>query len=58
MIPRREERVVDNRVDDDTCVLTIRTLKGGLLGLAVVPNDTKPCHVVTALEGAIRDVQR
>ena len=58
MIPHREEGVVDNRVDDNTCVLTVRALEGGLLGLAVVPNDSKPCHVVTALEGAIRDVQR
>ena len=53
MILHREEGVVDN-----TCVLTIRTLEGGFLGLAVVPNDSKPCHVVTALEGAIRDGQR
>ena len=61
MIPHREEGVVDNRVDDNTCVLTIRTLEGGLGGLlrlAVVPNDSKPCHVVTTLEGSIRDVQR
>ena len=43
-------------MDVNTCVLTIRTL--GLLGFAVVPDDSKPCHVVTALEGAIRDVQR
>ena len=58
MIPRREDGVVDNVVDDNTCVLTIRTLEGGLLGLAVVPNDSKPCHVIAALESAIRDAQR
>ena len=40
MIPHREEGVVDNRVDDNTCVLANRTLEDGLLGLAVVPNDT------------------
>ena len=58
MIPRRDDGVVDNVVDDNTCVLTIRTLEGGLLGLAVVPNDSKPCHVIAALESAIRDAQR
>ena len=58
MIHHREEGVVDNRVDENTCVLTIRTLEGEPLGLAVVPSDSKPCHVVTALEGATRDVQR
>ena len=58
MIPHREEGVVDNRVDDNTCVLIIPTLESGLLGLAVVPNVSKPCHVVTAMEGAIRDVER
>ena len=30
MISRREDGVVDNVVDDNTCVLTIRTLEGGL----------------------------
>ena len=33
MIPHREDGVVDNRVDDNTCVLTIRTLEGRFLGL-------------------------
>ena len=54
MIPRREQGIVDNRVDDNDCVLSIRTLEGWLLDLAVVANDSKPCHVVAALEGAIR----
>ena len=58
MIPHQEEGVVDNRVDDHTCVLTIRTLEGALLGWSVVPNDSEPCHVVAALEGAIQDPQR
>ena len=57
MMPHQEEGVLDNRVDN-TCVLTIRTREGGLLNLAVVPHDSKPCHVVAALEGTIRDVQR
>ena len=58
MIPRREEGVVDNVVDHNTCILTIRTPEGGLLGLAVVPNDSKPWYVIAALESAIREAQR
>ena len=57
-IPRPAEGIVDGGVDDNTCVLTIRTLEGGLLNLAVVPNDSRPCHVVAALESAIRPDQR
>ena len=44
MIPRREDGSADTLVDDNTCVLTMRTLEGGLLDLAVVSNDSKPCH--------------
>ena len=57
-IPRPAEGIVNGGVDDNTCVLTIRTLEGGLLNLAVVPNDSKPCHVVAVLESAIRPDQR
>ena len=57
-IPRPAEGIVDGGVDDNTCVLTFRTLEGGLLNLAVVPNDSRPCHVVAALESAIRPDQR
>ena len=39
-IPRPAEGIVDGGVDDNSCVLTIRTLEGGLLNLAVVPNDS------------------
>ena len=57
-IPGPAEGIVGGGVDDNTCVLTIRTLEGGLLNLAVVPNDSRPCHVVAALESAIRPDQR
>ena len=57
-IPRPQGGIVDGGVDDNTCVLTICTLEGGLLNLAVVPNDSRPCHVVAALESAIRPDQR
>ena len=53
-ILRREEGIVHNRLGDNTCVLPIRTLESGLLDLAVVPHGSKPCHVVAALEGAMR----
>ena len=57
-IPRPQGGIVDGGVDDNPCVLTIRTLEGGLLNLAVVPNDSRPCHVVAELESAIRPDQR
>ena len=57
-IPRPQGGIVDGGVDVNTCVLTIRTLEGGLLNLAVVPNDSRPCHVVAALESTIRPDQR
>ena len=36
-----------------TCVLTTRTLQGAVLDLAVVPSDSKPRVVVSALENAV-----
>ena len=42
-----------NHVDDDTCVLTTRTLQGAVLDLAVVPSDSKLRFLVSALENAV-----
>ena len=42
-----------DHVDHDTCVLTTRTLQGAVLDLAVVPSDSKPHVVVSALENAV-----
>ena len=58
MIPRREDGSADTLVDDNTCVLTMRTLEGGLLDLAVVSNDSKPCRVISALEATIPAARR
>ena len=41
-----------DHVDHNTCVLTTRTLQGAVLDLAVVPSDSKPYVVVSALENA------
>ena len=43
----------DHHVDHSTCVLTTRTLQGAVLDLAVVPSDSKPHVVVSALENAV-----
>ena len=40
-------------VDQNTCLLTTRTLQGAVLDLAVVPSDRKPRVVVSALENAV-----
>ena len=42
-----------DHVDHDTCVLTSRTLQGAVLDLAVVPSESKPHVVVSALENAV-----
>ena len=42
-----------DHVDHNTCVLTTRTLQGAVLDLAVVPSDSKPRVVVSALENAV-----
>ena len=42
-----------DHVDHSTCVLTTRTLQGTVLDLAVVPSDSKPQVVVSALENAV-----
>ena len=39
-----------DHVDHNTCELTTRTLQGAVLDLAVVPSDSKPHVVVSALE--------
>ena len=43
----------DHHVDYNTCVLTARTLQGAVLDTAVVPSDSKPHVVVSALENAV-----
>ena len=40
-------------MDQNTCVLTPRTLQGAVLDIAVVPSETKPHVVVSALENAV-----
>ena len=40
-------------MDHNTCVLTTRTLQGAVLDLAVVPSDSKPRVVVSALGNAV-----
>ena len=42
-----------DHVDHNTCVLTTRTLQGVVLDLAVVPSDSNPRIVVSALENAV-----
>ena len=42
-----------DHVDHNTSVLTTRTLQGAVLDLAVVPSDSKPRVVVSALENAV-----
>ena len=42
----------DHHVDYNACVLTARTLQGAVLDFAVVPSDSKPHVVVSALENA------
>ena len=42
-----------DHVDHNKCVLTTRTLQGAFLDLAVVPSDSKPHVVVSALENAV-----
>ena len=42
-----------DHVDHNTCVLTARTLQGAVLDFAVVPSDSKPHVVVSALENAV-----
>ena len=42
-----------DHVDHNTCVLTTRTLQCAFLDLAVVPSDSKPHVVVSALENAV-----
>ena len=42
-----------DHVDHNTCVLTTRTLQGAVLDLAVVPSDSKPHVVVSAMENAV-----
>ena len=39
--------------DHNACVLTTRTLQGAVLDLAVVPSDSKPRVVVSAVENAM-----
>ena len=42
-----------DHVEQNTCVLTTRTLQGAVLDLAVVPSDSKPHVVVSAVENAV-----
>ena len=44
-----------DHVDHDACVLTTRTLQSAVLDLAVVPSDSKPRVVVSALENVLPD---
>ena len=47
-----------DRVDHNTCVSTTRTLQGAVLDLAVVPSDSKPHVVESALANAVRPDDR
>ena len=53
-IPGGRVRTLDDVVDHNTCVLTIRTLEDCVLDLAVFRHDCKPCNVQGALEDAIQ----